>query len=1080
MAGTGTAAAGNSVRIQRSFDFLSESFLTEIGGNPLGLDIDIQAPRSQELALALAQNKPFPFARFQGGNIDLSDLQADLGTGVRLGPANAEVSFGASARIGVYRDSAALRKALGGGDRVTAALPGKLDDHSCYVLVKLGYDARGAVNGAVALGGGAAATFGVEASRDVGYAIVRRLQKSTGSRSALAAAFQSWMLPSQFRGVEHLSGNHIAPGTWLIAEVDGSFAVKLGAKFGYDLNWLRKTSLGELKGDIGLKVQLAVSAAVGFHASGRYVMVLGREDETERVRLALLKERKKGWDFALNAAATVQAQLPAGVAKLSALNFVAAVTGTNGAQLVEDLKEIRDWTDPKTKLEDKLAGFLLDVGTKQLASAGVNPAQILEHAHGHVSQFLKKWEALPHETAAALWSAVDEVAGDPTRAKLFRDWLAAVATEGDLRSAIGEQLARVEFLRTPEGRFIESMAVPGLLAVLNNNEQAKRVREAAAVARDILDGGVLRELREYVNDHLNLERLVDISDPDKLDPWLRAKLADLLEKPIDAAGLNEARAAIHTLFEKADEIWQAALKAGTRKYNFSLAAGYQSTETRGALLDIEVDLSGGDLTATSLLRAAIDGDFERVLLEANDRVRLHEAELTHGVKRQSWVEVTLPWSTSKAVHLNESLARLRAADDGSRVLVYELTSTDEVKELHKGRSARDSRLAVGMRLAAEAGGAVRRFSEGSFTYSYSLRQANRELRKSQARMQLVTYTRTYFPDAFTGPPKETLETWVDDLDRIIDDIEHNGTNNFGNTVLDLEVSLPGAAVAAWFQAPQDKKAPVYLDMSRRIQQKLKEVTASYYLSDPDVYRRDLLAIRPLLVYAAMPPSTAIRMKSDGVTLDSINDAKDIYWDVFDVSKIRAMARSGRTRVNLEAQMARAAALLREIPELSSEAKFYDATPGNVMSVLETALQPASAGDPRPALLGSLLRFEALVVEGARKAGLEVAAFRKAAGQKELKKALEALEEFGAKLTETFHASIAPIYGGGAVRALGTMVFVEAALALADPADRWLPSAMLTLSVYPKSWAGFNPELFATEGIDNAPQPIVQERLVRLA
>jgi hypothetical protein len=385
-----------------------------------------------------------------------------------------------------------------------------------------------------------------------------------------------------------------------------------------------------------------------------------------------------------------------------------------------------------------------------------------------------------------------------------------------------------------------------------------------------------------------------------------------------------------------------------------------------------------------------------------------------------------------------------------------------------------------LQLAAEAGGAVRRFSDGSFTYAYSLRQANRALRKSQARMQIGSYVQTYFPSAFGGPGKETLETWLDDLDRTVDEVEQNGTNQLGNTLLDLEVSLPGSAVAAWFNAPEDKKAAAYLEVSRRIQQKLKDLVSSYYLQDPAVYKRDLLAIRPLLVYASMPASTAIVMKSDGVTLESINAANDIYWDVFDATKIRAMARSGRTRVNLESRMRQAAAALREIPELSGEADFYEATNANVGSVIESALKPGSPADVRPAQLGALLRFESLVVTGARKAGLEVAAFRKAAGKKQLTKAVEALEEFGAKLTATFHNDISPIYGGGAVRALGTMVFIEAALALAGPAPAVKPSAMMTLAVYPSSWAGFDPELLIAGATPaGAPAPIVEERLVSL-
>src|SRR5262245_15465403 len=123
MAGTGAASAG-VVRIQRSLEFLSGSFITEHGLSPLDLDIDVSAPRSQELVVALTQDNPFPFASFAGGNITLADLNAKIGTGARLGPANAEVSFGADALIGVFSDAGALHDALEVSKDVATALPG--------------------------------------------------------------------------------------------------------------------------------------------------------------------------------------------------------------------------------------------------------------------------------------------------------------------------------------------------------------------------------------------------------------------------------------------------------------------------------------------------------------------------------------------------------------------------------------------------------------------------------------------------------------------------------------------------------------------------------------------------------------------------------------------------------------------------------------------------------------------------------------------------------------------------------------------------------------------------------------------
>ena len=66
----------------------------------------------------------------------------------------------------------------------------------------------------------------------------------------------SWMLPKQVSKLDDLE-----PGTWLIAEVDGSIGASLGIKYGYDFNWVHEAKLMGLSGDIGLKLKLGVEAA---------------------------------------------------------------------------------------------------------------------------------------------------------------------------------------------------------------------------------------------------------------------------------------------------------------------------------------------------------------------------------------------------------------------------------------------------------------------------------------------------------------------------------------------------------------------------------------------------------------------------------------------------------------------------------------------------------------------------------------------------------------------------------------------------------------------------------------------------
>jgi hypothetical protein len=85
-----------------------------------------------------------------------------------------------------------------------------------------------------------------------------------------------------------------------MAEVDGQFAATIGAQYGYNFNWIHKVGLHGLSGDIGLKIQAAVEVELGFSASRKHFVIVGRDslnaaDEILRVRLH--KISKRGFSF---------------------------------------------------------------------------------------------------------------------------------------------------------------------------------------------------------------------------------------------------------------------------------------------------------------------------------------------------------------------------------------------------------------------------------------------------------------------------------------------------------------------------------------------------------------------------------------------------------------------------------------------------------------------------------------------------------------------------------------------------------------------------------------------------------------
>ena len=73
----------------------------------------------------------------------------------------------------------------------------------------------------------------------------------------------SFCLPRHV-GMRPEGGLNLAPGSWLIAEVEGNAALQLGAQLGYHFSFVHETRMGELTGDIGLKIDAGLRATFGF------------------------------------------------------------------------------------------------------------------------------------------------------------------------------------------------------------------------------------------------------------------------------------------------------------------------------------------------------------------------------------------------------------------------------------------------------------------------------------------------------------------------------------------------------------------------------------------------------------------------------------------------------------------------------------------------------------------------------------------------------------------------------------------------------------------------------------------------
>jgi hypothetical protein len=339
------------------------------------------------------------------------------------------------------------------------------------------------------------------------------------------------------------------------------------------------------------------------------------------------------------------------------------------------------------------------------------------------------------------------------------------------------------------------------------------------------------------------------------------------------------------------------------------------------------------------------------------------------------------------------------------------------------------------------------------------------MRRRALEAQVKTYASTYFPGVF-GAGEASLTTWITDLDRTVDKVLNNGPDNFGNTLISLEVSAPATAVNAWALAPPLPKADEYFQMSRRIQVQLRSLIPLAFFQDPRNYKTPDPAAA-LLVYASLPPTSSVSIV--GGRVEQFNTTSDIYPDIDTSGNLQALVQDPHTRAALTGRLVTVHDLLLHVDGMERLADDYD--PGRIDAVIGHALSPIGVAD-----LKNLLIVERGVIREAAAAGLAIAGFLQ---DKDGVKARQRLAEYGAKVTDAFNSKIGGLFSGTELRSLGPMVFLEAGRALDARLAEQKPSALLELRVIKDS-----PSVSLSAMVDGADVPagdvIHTEKLVSLA
>ncbi|MEQ1746244.1 MAG: hypothetical protein ABMA02_12520 [Saprospiraceae bacterium] len=1021
-----------------------------LGGNS-NAGVEFILPRALDVLDALKSDTPFP-----NRVIQLSEISAKAtagSEGVQFasggGTASFKASAGVSSGLAVYPEPKSLLKDIGLGDDISPGLQLTADAKSNYLLMRWGYEVGGSAKAGVVFGGPASAAATAGGKSEGTFAIVRQLPKTTGALTAINETVQGWLLPLQIASVDDLE-----PGTWIIAEVDSSVSVGIEAQYGFDFTWVKETEALGLSGDIGLRLCLGAKAAFGYQAGGRFAVVVSRDSVSKtdkKIRIRLFKQRQNGWNFAMDAQVGAQANT-SNFFPEDFDDFIRAVFGTHGAQIMKDIELIEQWSDPNAPLPGMLASLGSDYFKKFLKdTTGVDPETAFNDAKGKLLGFVEKWNNLDHAVASLLWKQAEKKA-NLTKIRAFNNKLMDTKPE-KARAFLRKEIEKVDFFSTLGGQFLLAMLPEeNLLSALTDSEVLKKIQAAATKASHILDGGLLTDtlvkLQDNINKRLNLDQITqkaEETDFATLDNWLKLKLERFIDGTLSQPLLLEIRNTIHTITAKRQEFYDLALKALNRQYSYGFNVAYQKNTTSSALVDLTIDTAKAE--AGAFIKLALLGQFDKILTKPTPGVTLNEGSLTHGVRIQSAVSINLPFFKGSSTHLNDCLVKANALDEqDGRVFVYDLKATDVVTNDREQISA----LSIDGHFRAKSN-VLRVHDQNPLAYAYSFQQFRPAMKVADLQLQLKPYVETYLPNLFQDG---SLDTWITTIEQQAERLAPNGAGILGDTLLYMEQNLPAQAASAWMNAPTDPNAAAYGKMSRRIQRQLKQLIPFYYFQNLKNYE-DIRLAPALLAYSATPNMIGFQEKG-GKWFEA---ETGVYWNWKDKKMQRLILNWPRTNNNLLAKLTEVHALLKATPGMEKLAdKFYQPVParkpGEPCPFLANVLDEFESG--KTAMhFESLFFVEATIIGQAHKAGLAMAAFLQKSGT-EPSRAVKLLTDFGTNLTMAFNKNFTSVFGDAALRPLSTVLFLEAAQAFLPENAQTDPSVLLNLTVL-KQGARFKPD-----------------------
>jgi hypothetical protein len=1017
---------------------MSLNFNIGSAATPASLNIDVST--DSDVVTSLANNTPFPDREIQLGRIQASFNVPSL----TLSPgAGASVSVSASSSfnsgVAIYQTSTPVLQALPLDPSISLDFQEGNNDR--FLLLSFGYTASGSINGTVPIGLLGSATFGVSGQADAALAVICRFDKGAGADDVFKAAADSLKLPSQVKAAGDLS-----PGAWLVAEVDGTVALNLGASLGYQLAYSKELQLMGVSHDLGVKIDAAITATLGFTASGKYLVVLSRPLADQTLRLQLMKQRKNGFSLglALTAGITADPPLPANLN-----DFVASVFGTHGQQIVNDLHAIENWTSGD--LGSNLAALTTRTAKDLLRDVTtVDPDAALAQATGILKDALASWDKLVQNGSTEVQSLVWDLLGNPdANARNAVTTLLNGLTVTDPKTFAQNLSDALQNLKNRQW-LLGIADVVGSASGLALGQQASQVQKYAGDVLSVLNGSIFTQLQKTIDQQFKLSNILAATDPAKLTQWVQDRLAAFLDKTVlSQTDLGQIQQAIQTLDTKIGDLYAKTKSAINTRYSVDFSLQYELNTADTALLDVEFDLS--QAPAAQLFQNVMGNGAAGVpsgaaaIFAGNAPVQgvmINEALLTHEIHSSATTHFALPFMTSDTAHLNDTVASLAVEQNGMH-LVASVKSKDQVTT---GRFA--SILSLAETLTIQ-GSQVTPDPDGQIAYEMRL------IRPAMPQIELVNGTQdfvnTYLNDKFPSPAAYT-DQFLKDLDITISNILPNPTNNFGDMAVSMQVALTTDLLGAWIVA---RDAPGLLaaqvTASLQIQTLLRKFTALSYLQDLKNLA-NLNAVAPLLVWCALPAVAGADFDANAGTLTT-NTGKDTYWDFQDPNLAQAMVNLTATEKKLEAILSGVHQRLLAAGD-NHNASFYGPDFTSAAGSLRGTVLHAGPQGQIMTQFQSLLFVEASVIgnraatlspaSGIAKA-LDVGSQLANSGDPNARQNIaRELATFGETLTSNMNSGLSNIYTRQNSMTYGPMLLVEVSRALQPQSTGPARSAMIQL------------------------------------